>query len=155
MSLLERAQHLDVNLGAVEGTITMVVGPWLAKVVKSSLEGFFGLVPLFLSSETVLWARRKLQLVLEAKETVDVLKEVKRLLNLAGELLLGAENVSIVLLEATNSDQTIEGARDLVSVEHTKVGVPERQVTIAVNVVCKHGAVSGTIHGLKTEASIL
>ena len=37
MSLLERAQHLNVNLGAVEGTITMVVGPWLAEVVKSSL----------------------------------------------------------------------------------------------------------------------
>ena len=57
MSLLERAQHLNVNLGAVEGTITMVVGPWLAEVVKSSLKGQFGLVPLLLSSETVLRAR--------------------------------------------------------------------------------------------------
>lgn len=57
MSLLERAQHLNVNLGAVEGTITMVVGPWLAEVVKSSLKCQFGLVPLLLSSETVLRAR--------------------------------------------------------------------------------------------------
>lgn len=45
--------HLDIDLGAVEGTITVVVGPWAAKSIESLLKGLLGLVPLFIGSETL------------------------------------------------------------------------------------------------------
>lgn len=45
--------HLDIDLGAVEGTITVVVGPWAAESIESLLKGLLGLVPLFIGSETL------------------------------------------------------------------------------------------------------
>ena len=125
MPLLQRAEHLDVDFGSIEGAITVVVGPWLSKVVQCLLEGCLSLVPELVRTETILWARRQLKLVLEPEETVDVLEEIERLLDLLGQLVLSTENVSIVLLEATNSDQTIQSSGNLVSVQRSEVSILE------------------------------
>ena len=61
-----------------------------------------------------------------------------------------AENMSVVLLESTDSDQTAESSRNLVSVKDTKVSISDRQITIRVNTVREHDCVGWAVHGLET-----
>ena len=82
-------------------------------------------------------------------------EEVKNVLNLTLDLFRGAENVSIVLLESTNSDQTAQGARNFVSVKDTKVGPTNGEVTVAANTMLEHNAMGGTVHGLETMALLI
>ena len=50
----KRIIDLDVDLGAVERAITVVVSPGLAEAVKSVFEGTLSHVPLFLGAEFVI-----------------------------------------------------------------------------------------------------
>lgn len=77
-------------------------------------------------------------------------EEVKGVVHFLGDLVGSTEDVSIVLLEATNTDQTTKGSRNLVSVEDTEVGIPEGKVTVTVDTVLEHDAVSGAVHRLET-----
>lgn len=119
---LKSIVDLDVNLGSIEGTISLVDGPGFAVVVEGILEGLFSLVPHGLRTESVLGSRRQLHLVGEAEDGVNVLKEIHNILDLALDLLRSAENVSVILLESTHSDETAQGAGDFVSVKNTEVG---------------------------------
>ena len=83
-----------------------------------------------------------------------MLEEVKCVLNFLFNLVWRAENVSVVLLEAPYSNQTTESTRDFVSVEHAEVSIPQRQVSVRVNAVFEHHAVSRAVHGLETMASV-
>lgn len=119
---LKSIVDLDVNLGSIEGTISLVDGPGFAVVVEGILEGLFSLVPHGLRTESVLGSRRQLHLVGKAEDGVNVLKEIHDILDLALDLLRSAENVSVILLESTHSDETAQGAGDFVSVKNTEVG---------------------------------
>lgn len=84
-----------------------------------------------------------------------MLKEVKCFEDFVANVLRLAENMSIVLLEATNTNQTTKCARDLISMEHTKVSIPQGQVSVADDSVLKKNAMSGAVHRLQTVASIV
>lgn len=43
----EGVVHLDIDLGAVEGTIAVIVGPWAAESIERLREGGLSFVPLF------------------------------------------------------------------------------------------------------------
>lgn len=69
--------HLNVNLGPVESTITMVIGPWAAESLKSLSESSFSNIPLLLRAETLLGSSGQLELKLETKDSVDVIEEIE------------------------------------------------------------------------------
>jgi len=145
----KRIIDLDVDLGAVERAITVVVSPGLAEAVKSVFEGTLSHVPLFLGAEFVIGSGRKLELVGEAEDTVDMLEEVQTVLDLGSDLLRSAENMSIILLESANANQTTKSARDLITVKDTEISVAEGKITVAVDAVLEHDAMSGAVHRLE------
>jgi len=49
----EGVVHLDIDLGAVEGTIAVIVGPWAAESIERFCEGVLSFVPLFFRAETL------------------------------------------------------------------------------------------------------
>jgi len=49
----EGIHHLDVDLGSVERTVTVVESPWPTELVQSNLKGRFSVVPLRISAETL------------------------------------------------------------------------------------------------------
>ena len=75
-----------------------------------------------------------------------MLEEVERIDDLLTDLIGRTEDVSIILLEASNSDETTESTGDFISVKHTEISVTEGKVTITVDTVLKHHAMSGAIH---------
>jgi len=63
--------------------------------------------------------------------------------------------VAIVLLESPHPGQASESTTDLVSVQHSKVNVSDRQVLVAPELVTEHQTVSRAVHGFDTEALVL
>ena len=75
-----------------------------------------------------------------------MLEEVERIDDLLTDLIGRAEDVSIILLEASNSDETAESTGDFISMKHTEISVTEGKITITVDTMLKHHAMSGAIH---------
>lgn len=84
-----------------------------------------------------------------------MLQEVKSLENFIADLFLSAENMGIVLLETSHTDKTAKGTRDLISVQHAEIGIPQRQVSVAHNTVLEKHAMCGAVHRLETVTSIV
>ena len=59
--------------------------------------------------------------------------------------------MGVVLLEATYPGQTLEGARELVTVEDTKVGEAEGELSVGSGTVSKHEAVAWAVHWLEPK----
>jgi len=137
---------LHVDLGSVEGTITMVECPGDTGIVKSILKGLLSNIPSFFRSEFVLRAGRELELESESKDGVDVEQEVQSAMYLSSDLVHGTEDMGIILLEASNSNKTAQSTGDLVSMEDTEVSESHREITITVDTLLKHDAMSRTIH---------
>ena len=100
----ERIEYLHINLWAIKGSITMIIGPGHCKLFQSLPEGLFSLIPLFVGTKSVLRPSRQLKLEGKSKDAVDVLQEVERADDLLPDLVRSAEDVRIVLLEASYAD---------------------------------------------------
>ena len=59
---LEAVVYLDVDLGTVEGAVSLIDRPGVAKLVESRFESTLCLVPKIVATEALLWTRRKLSL---------------------------------------------------------------------------------------------
>jgi hypothetical protein len=124
----------------------MVESPGDAGFVKSILEGLLSNIPSLLRSEFVLGTGRELKLESESENGVDVKQEVQSVGDLILDLLHGTEDMGVILLEASNSDKTAQSAGDFVSVKDTEVSVSQRKITITVDTLFEHDAMSGTVH---------
>lgn len=63
--------------------------------------------------------------------------------------------MSVILLESSDSGQTREGARDLVTVENTEIGKSKGQVPVGADLVIKHYAVGRAVHRFHAETLTL
>lgn len=120
---VQRIVDLDVDLGSVKGAVTMVEGPWESAIVQGNLKCFLRLVPQIIAAKPVFRPRRQLHLEREVKNGVNMLQEVENVRNLARNLLRCAENVSIILLEPSDTDQPTEGPRDLISMQRAEISI--------------------------------
>ena len=141
---------LDINLGSIESTLSLIEFPWLSIGIQCILKSFLRDVPKRVITQTLVWPRscRKFQLVSESEKAVDVIEEIKTVSDLVLDLLLGTVDVSIVLLEASHSGKSGEGTGELVSVEHSEVSKAHRQVSERPELIVVHETVSRAIHGL-------
>lgn len=109
----------------------------------------------------------------EAKDTVNVVQEIKArgdfLFNLAqvkGQsalvscfvkyiycmyLVLSAENVGIILLEAAHTGKTGQCTREFVAVQDTKVSKANGQITVTAVSMTKHQTVTRAVHRLQSK----
>lgn len=127
-----RVREDDIDLRAVEGTVAGIERPRLAGAVERVRQLCFGAVPLVDGADVVvLRSRRHDELVRpQFERIVDHGDELERSGNLLGDLARAAENVPVVLVEASYSRQAAQGAGDLVAVERAEVGVADRQVFV-------------------------
>ena len=102
-------KHFNINLGAVEGAISVVELPGATKVIKSLFKGSFSLVPLLIVTETDFRTGGKLHLEGKAKDSVNVVQKVKNTGDFRAHLVRTAEQMSVILLEATHTSQAGEG----------------------------------------------
>ena len=79
---------------------------------------------------------------------VDVAQEIECPFHLALDLVHGAEDVSIVLLEPTHAGQSSQSTRQLIAVQRSKIGQAQRQLSPRSDTVVEYQAVAGAVHGL-------
>ena len=123
-------QHLDIDLGAVEGSVAGVDLPVTGadELVQRLAEVLLGLVPQLDVSHGLLGASGQLQLEGHTEDAVDVAHEVQHTADLLLDLVGTAEDVGVILLEATHTGETVESARKLVTVENTEVSQTDGQL---------------------------
>lgn len=110
MRSFEGIEHLDVDLGSVEGSITWVFLPGFAKLVESLSKSALSLIPESIISKLVLRSGGELKLKLEAKDSIDEVKEVKYSQDFSHNVLRSAEDVSIILAESSDSGESRESS---------------------------------------------
>ena len=75
----------------------------------------FSLVPHLNVSNKLLGTSGKFHLESETKDAIHVVHELNAVENFLTNLIAGAENMGIVLLETTDTSQTSQGTRQLIS----------------------------------------
>eukprot|EP00053_Salpingoeca_punica_P013384 m.120929 g.120929 ORF g.120929 m.120929 type:complete len:748 (-) comp16189_c0_seq1:23-2266(-) len=146
---------LDVNLGAVEGAIARLDLPRVAKLVERILQRLLGSVPLLDVTQELLRASAEVEVKGEVEDAVDIAQELQTGLNLALNLGRQAEDVCVVLLEAADAGEAGEGARELVAVQHAKVGEANGQLLVRADAVAEHQAVARAVHRLQSKLLLL
>mmetsp|Transcript_32752 Transcript_32752/g.55219 ORF Transcript_32752/g.55219 Transcript_32752/m.55219 type:complete len:390 (+) Transcript_32752:512-1681(+) len=152
-----RVVHLDVDLGPVKGAIARIHLPLprpresIQRLRQLSLRH----VPQRRVPQCFGWSRRQLQLVGHAKHRVDEAHEIQRTQHLVLDLVLAAEDVSIVLLEPAHARESSERPGDLVAVQHAEVRDAQRQLSVGADAVGEEQAVAGAVHGLHAPLLVL
>lgn len=121
MRPLQRIEQLDIDLRAVEGTVSWVQLPGLSKVVECFLQRFLGFVPLGIVTEPCLWPRGELEFILESKNAVNVLQEIEDFHDLDHDLLHGTKDMGIILLEASDTSKSGQGTGHFISMKDAKI----------------------------------
>ena len=150
----ERVVDHEVDLGTVKRRLPRLgLAAGQVHPPRHPLDRRLGLVPP-LGGSHILVARR----VAEAEPDAEVVKrqalehlerEVDAALHLGLHLLVGAEDVGVVLREAADPRHAAEFARLLVAVDRAKLGQPQRQVLVAVRPGLVDHRVVGAVHRLE------
>src|SRR5690606_39551213 len=90
--------------------------------------------------------------VLEAERRKHEIHERQAAAQLIGHLLLGAEEMRVVLREAAHASEAIELARLLPSIDGAELREPHWQIAGAVRRGCEHADVMRAVHRLEEEA---
>ena len=90
----------------------------------------------------------------KAEIAVDLEQQFNKCLGLGQHLVLGAENMRIVLGKATHPHQAVQSAGRFIAVTRTKLGHAQRQVTIAVQALVEDLNVAGAVHWLDRVGAV-
>jgi hypothetical protein len=151
----DRVGHVQVDLRPVERAVARVEVVLEALVDERLLEPRLGTVPHLLGADALLRAGRELQPRLEAERVVDREAEVQAALDLLGDLLLGAEDVGVVLRDVADAQQTVQRAARLVAVNQPGLRVADRQVAVGVAPVVEQLHVGRAVHRLQAHRMAL
>lgn len=70
-------------------------------------------------------------------------------------LVLGTEDVGVILLELANTGETAQGSRCLVSVQDTEIRDSQRKFSVTSLAVAEEHKVTGAVHRLKSPLPLL
>ena len=116
-----------------------------------------GVVPHLVGADALLRPGRELhrEFAVEAEIGIGRQDQVVDLQALVGHLLLGAEDVRVVLREAAHAHQPVQRARRLVAMHHAELGQAQRQVAVALQAVLEDLDVAGAVHRLDREPALV
>ena len=88
------------------------------------------MVPHLVRAQPLVGAGGELELGLEVEQVVDAEAHVEAAEHLVLDLLLGAEDVRVVLREGAGAQQAVQHAARLVAVDEPRLAVADRQVPV-------------------------
>lgn len=116
----------------------------------------FSAIPERVGAHALLRAGRKLDdNLLEAEILIDRQDEIVDLQAFGGHLLVGAEDVRIVLREAAYAHQTMQRARGLVTMDSTEFRKTDRQFAIGLQTMLEDLDMARAVHRLQCEDAIV
>ncbi len=115
-----------------------------------------GAVPALVRADALLGPRRDLVDDLgEAEVAVDLLQERREGDALGQDLILGAEDVAVVLHEAAHAHEPVQRARGLVAVAGAELAVAQRQLAVAPHALVVDEDVPRAVHRLDRVVAVL
>ena len=75
--------------------------------------------------------------------------------HLGRQLLLGAEDMRIVLREAAHAHQPVQRAGRLVAMDIAEFGKPDRQIAVGLQAVLEDLHMAGAVHRLQREDALV
>lgn len=148
----KRVEQLNVDFRPIECSVPVVELPRYPRVIQSFLELQLGLSPLGIRAHGRLRPCREEKFVLKTKHPVNLVDELEAAENLLLNLVLGTENMCIVLLEPPDPSKPRESSGELVPVQSSEISHSNRQFFVRVGLVLEHEAVAGAVHGLQALA---
>ena len=129
----------------------------LRDALEHVLHDAFGVVPRRVGADALLRPGRKLhrEVALEAEVGVGRQDQVVDLEALLRHLLLGAEDVGVVLREGAHPHQPVQRARRLVAVHDAELGHAQRQVAVRAQPVLEDLDVARAVHRLDGEDALV
>ena len=144
----EGVLQVEVDLRSVEGSVALVDRVLQPELLQGVPEAVGGLLPVLVGSHGVLGAGGELDVVLEAELAVDLVDQTDDALDLLLDLVGGHVEVRIVLGEAPDPEQAVEGTGLLVPVHQSELAVPDGEVPVGPGLGTVDDGRSGAVHGL-------
>ena len=150
----DRIGQMPFELGRVEGAFAgqffpAVIGIGHPRFGDRIAQFLLGLVPQLLAAEPHLGPQRQLDVIAEAEILVDAVGQLTEFLDLADHLILGTEDMRIVLGELAHAHQSVERAMRFVAMAAAHFAQPDRQVAIACDALFEDENVRRAVHRLQ------
>src|SRR5699024_9609182 len=126
----DAVMQVEVDLRAIEGTVALVDLVGTIQAVQSLTQSVGCSLPVLITAHGVLGTGGQFQVVFEAEYLVNAVNEVDNAEDLIHQLIGSAEDVGIVLSEAADTHQAMQGAAELMTVYNTQLTHADGQVTI-------------------------
>src|SRR6266853_71520 len=144
------------DLGAVERTLSREHVVSKTARIEGCPKRPFRLVPELVAADPFRRARRELVDDLgEAEVCVGLLQQHRKHRDLRLDLLLGAEDVAVVLSEGADAHDAVQGTRGLVARAHAEFAVAQRQIAIAPQSLVENKYESRAVHRLDHVVALL
>ena len=147
--------EVEVDLRAVEGAVALVDHVFHAQIVQRALQAVGGLRPHLVRADGVLRAGGQFDVILEAKDRVDLVDEPVNALDLVADLLRGHEDVGVVLREAAHAHQPVQRAGEFVAVDKPQFAGADGQVAITPHAALVDEYAAGAVHRLDGEVLVV
>ena len=144
----ERVLQVEVDLGAVEGAVTLVDLVVHAQLLQSGAQALLGARPVLVRTHGVLGAGGKLNVVLKAKLLVHGVDEVNHAHDLVSQLVGTHKQVGVVLVKAAHAEQAVKGAAQLVAVHQANLAGANGQLAVRMRLGGVHQHAARAVHGL-------
>ncbi len=151
----DRVGDVEVDLRTVKGAVTRLELVRHARRLERGTQRRLGAIPERVVADTNLGAGREPDGRAQAERLVVAEDEFDEKANLVLDLVLGDEDVAIVLLELPHAREARERARHLVPVQHVERHVAERQLAVRVLLREVEQIVRRAVHRLQREVVLL
>ena len=148
--------EVELDLRAVEGALPFRDGVGEPLLFHAGDERLLRLVPARVLTEPIVGAGGDHDAdVVEVEVAIDLEDQLQEGDDLALGLLLGAEDVRVVLGEGAHPGEPLGHAAPLIAMEATEVGHAHRQIAVAPQGGAEEQAVARAVHRLDAEADVL
>ena len=146
---------MQIDLGPVEGSFARrdVVGDFVE--LESLLQSSLSHVPLLVGAQLVVGTRRELRARRHPEELVQVSGVRDDPGNLVLDLVLGAEDVGVVLRDHPDAQQPVQRASQFVAVQRRGLGVPDRQLAVTAQLGAEEQHVPRAVHRLHSPGMLV
>src|SRR5690606_10852255 len=138
-----------LDLRTVESAFTGLQIPLETCLVQRLFQSPLRLIPVGIITHPIFRTSGQLQLdVIEAKIAIDLQGQSNKVGRLGLDLLIGTENVRIILSEPAHPHQTMQRTRRLVTMTGAELSQTQRQLTVALQPLIEYLNVARAVHRL-------
>ena len=123
---------MEIQLGAIESAVAGVYFIFLADAGDGICQGIRRNLPVLLCADMVIRHGGKLDLVGQTEHGVNLIKEAGNADDLILDLLLGQQDVRIILGKAANTEHPVQGSGKLVAMDTAQLAVAQRQIAVGM-----------------------